>query len=434
MTYLPQLKDQLVAASAEGAPARRRRRRPLSLLIAGLLAAGLTTGALAATGVIEIGTPVKDRFGLPNSDPHRGSGVIVPGSVRLLALRVADPDGGPPWGMRVIGTTRGVGCVQVGRVVDDRLGILGRDGLAHDDGRFHELPPTAVDPWNCQALDAAGNLFVSVSGPGFLASGPATSERACLGPGSHAGPRDAIRRHCPAPDQRALTYGLLGPRAATITYGVGTRSRTVPASGPEGAYLIVATSRRDIAGVSGGSSAIVGVSAAGRRDYTLRRITYTGAPTCPDHASASRPAIVTCPLVGFARPPGSAPTPEQITTRLHVRKRRVAAYGSTRLQITVTFRAPVATSGASSFYELETDLPRTGRCRGLLAAPRRSDKDLAKGDLVRFSTAIPNRCPGITRVTVRLVTAATTGAAAPALIDPRPSTGPALGHFTVRTP
>jgi hypothetical protein len=428
MTYLPQLKDQLATAKVDAAPARRRVSRPLALVVGGLLAAGLATGALAATGVIAIGTPVRDTFG-----PHRGSGVVVAGSVRLLALRVTDPDGGPPWGMRVLGTTRGVGCVQVGRVVDGKLGILGRDGLANDDGRFHELPPTAVDPWNCQALDANGNLFVSVSGPGFLASGPSTAERTCLPPGSRAGPDDVVQRSCPAGDQRALTYGLLGPQADTITYQAGSRTRTIPAIGPEGAYLIVAKSHRALGGVSGGQAAIVATSPLGRRDYALRRVTYKDAPACPPPAPAPGPAIVSCPLVGFARPAGSAPTPAQIATRLHVRTRRVAAYRSTRLRVTVTFRAPVATSGASNFYELDTDLPRTGRCRELLATPKRTDTDLAKDELVRFTTDVPARCPGTTHATVRLVTAATTAAAQP-LIGLRPSTGPALGHFSVRAP
>jgi hypothetical protein len=40
----------------------------------------------------------------------------IPSSVRLLALCVADPDGSPPWGLRMIKTTRGLMCVQVGRI------------------------------------------------------------------------------------------------------------------------------------------------------------------------------------------------------------------------------------------------------------------------------------------------------------------------------
>jgi hypothetical protein len=433
MTYLPQLKEQLSTVPHEAARAPRRLRRPFVIVIAGLLAAGVATGALAATGIIAIGAPVKAPYGLIGNNPHSGTGVIVPGSVRLLDLRVADPAGGPPWGMRVVGTTRGVGCVQVGRVVDGKLGILGRDGLAHDDGRFHELPPTAVDPWDCEALDAAGDLFVAVSGLGFLASGPSFTERACLGPGAHAGPSDAIQRHCPAADQRALTYGLLGPRAETITYGAGSRVRTVAASGREGAYLIVGRSHRDFAGATGSSAPIVGLTAKGRRDYVLRRITYRGAAACPMLPTAFRPAIVSCPLVGFRSAAGTTPMPAQIATELRVRKRPVAAHGRGGLRVIVTFHAPVATTGASSFYELETDLPTIGRCRGLMAVPHRTDKDLARGELVRLSTVIPDGCPGVTRAAVRLVTPATT-TGAPPLISPTPSTGPVIGRLTLRDP
>ena len=40
--------------------------------------------------------------------------------------------------------------MQVGRVVDGRLGILGQDGAFHNDGLFHELP---VQPEACGSLD-----------------------------------------------------------------------------------------------------------------------------------------------------------------------------------------------------------------------------------------------------------------------------------------
>jgi hypothetical protein len=433
MTYLPQLKAELVKAIPQDVPRRGRLRRPLALVIAAALAAGATTGALAATGVIAIGAPIHDAFGLGNTDPHRGNGVIVPGSVRLLSVRVADPVGGPPWGMRVIGTTRGVGCIQVGRVVDGKLGTLGRDGVAGDDGRFHELPATAVDPWDCEALDAAGNLFVSVAGEGFMASGP-SEQRSCLGPGSHAGPDDAIQRHCPAGDQRAMAYGLLGPRAKTITYRAASRAHTISVTSPDGAYLIVTRSHRDIGGVVGGARPTVAVTPRGQRDYVLRRITYANARPCPPRIRGFRPAIVTCPLVGFTRPRGSAPTSDEVATALHVHTQSVGTKGPKGAHVTVEFRAPVATAGASNFYELEIHLPRTGRCRELFATPQRSQTDLAQGDAVRLTASIPAGCPGTTRARVRLVTLATTTTGAPPLFASVPSGGPTVGHFTIDVP
>src|SRR5271157_4564520 len=105
------------------------------LVIALVLATAAIT--LAATGVILTGSPVGTvRAPIANA----GEGIPVAGGARLLPLRTADPAGGPPWGMRIIHTTRGLICVQIGRVYDGQLGQLGVDGAFHDDGRFHPLP------------------------------------------------------------------------------------------------------------------------------------------------------------------------------------------------------------------------------------------------------------------------------------------------------
>lgn len=109
--------------------------------------------------------------------------------------------------------------------------------------------------------------------------------------------------------------------------------------------------------------------ARGLRDYPLERITYRDGSTCPGPSSGRPPAVVTCPPVGYRRPRGAAPTSAQVARPLHLRLRQVRAYGATRLQIRVSFRAPIAVSGAASYYELETHLPQAGRCRGLQAAP-----------------------------------------------------------------
>jgi hypothetical protein len=69
---------------------------------------------------------------------------IKPGSYRLYPMRVADPDGGPPWGMATYladrmsamsASVRGTLCTTVGRVVAGQLGTV--DG----DGRFHPILP-----------------------------------------------------------------------------------------------------------------------------------------------------------------------------------------------------------------------------------------------------------------------------------------------------
>jgi hypothetical protein len=412
MTYLPRLRDQVIAAAGPGRT--QSRRRTFVAFSAGAFAIAVASGALAATGVIPIGTPLPtSRDTYVTGDPHRGAGTIVPSTVRLLALRVADPDGGPPWGMRVVTTTRGVGCVQVGRVVDGKLGTLGQDGVAADDGRFHELAPTAVEPWDCQPLDTAGALFVTVMGNAFMASGPSQTRR-CLPPGLHV----RGRAPCPAADVRRLQYGLLGPHAASVTYEAGGRTHTAQVTGPDGAFLIVDHSMTRYGGTAPSPAPVVGVSRAGRADYPLRRVDYRDGSACPDLAT-QRPAIVVCPLPGYQRPTSPAPTTTQVRRPLSVRRSGAG--------ITITFRAPVAVAGAGSAYTVETRYGGTARCRRL-AGGQSTDHDIAAGQLVTLKLATPDFCRGRVRGTVRLLTDAASGTPQP---HSEASAGPVVGTFSL---
>ena len=140
---------------------RWRMRSRHTLLFAALAAIVIGTGALAATNVIRIGAPA--RTGVAFSHPHRGAGAILPHSVRLLGVKTADPIDGPPWAMRVLSTTRGVGCVQVGRLLDDQLGLLGTAGAFKNDGRFHAMPAnSSFSPVGCTTLDRNGRIFLAV--------------------------------------------------------------------------------------------------------------------------------------------------------------------------------------------------------------------------------------------------------------------------------
>jgi hypothetical protein len=158
MSILPQLERDLLEAanrrlcasgdsgagpsgSRLGVRGRARRLR-LPILALGCLLV-TTTIALAATGVILTGEPVRPEELL---NPSVGEGVPAPGASQLLALRVPDPEGGLPWGMRIVRTTRGEVCLQIGRVQDGQLGELGIDGAFHGDGRFHPIPADARCP------------------------------------------------------------------------------------------------------------------------------------------------------------------------------------------------------------------------------------------------------------------------------------------------
>jgi len=123
------------------------------------------------------------------------------------------------------GATREVGCIQVGRVVNDRLGVLGQDGSFNNDGKFHELP---VQPDACGGLDARRQLFVDAAPEPRAASGdPATTCSATTGA-------------CPTRGRRTLTYGLAGELAQHVTATNATTHQSMnPIAGDNGAYLFV---------------------------------------------------------------------------------------------------------------------------------------------------------------------------------------------------
>jgi hypothetical protein len=405
MTYLPRLRDQFVAAAA---PPRKRRR--FAILGSGALTVLIASGALAATGVIPIGSPLPpSRNPYVTGSPDRGAGTIVTNSVKMTALRVPDPDGGPPWGMRIIHTTRGVGCVQAGRVVDGKLGVLGMDGVAGNDHRFHELSPTAVEPWECQPLDAAGNAFVTVYAQAFLASGPSDSRR-CLEPGV----RERGKPQCPARDVRKLQFGLLGPHAASVVYEVDGQPHSAPVTGPEGAFLIVDRNKTRYGGYSPSAAPVVGISKAGL-DYPLRRVVYRDGSVCP--STSERHAIAVCPLIGYQRPAGTVPTSAQIKRPLTAHRRGT--------RVSVSFLAPVAITGAGSAYALETRYSGSERCRSLVGT-QFTDRDIAAGTRVTLSVTIPSFCHGPVRGTVRLQTGSSRGAPGPGSVG---DASPLVGTF-----
>ncbi len=225
------------------AHARARRRRsglrtsrwqavPVLLLL--LVLAGAAVAL--ASGLISFGAPATSVPVFAN--PRAGLGRIAPGTVRQLPLSVPDPHGGLPWGMRVLRTTRGVGCLQVGRLLDGRLVALGQDGAFGNDGRAHELPlSTNVERLNCSLVDGHGRIFHSVTINSQAAS--AAPGVHCEPPGTYAPSHRAAFSTCPLADERNLSYGMLGPDATSITYTTGGTSHTVATVGPDGAYLIV---------------------------------------------------------------------------------------------------------------------------------------------------------------------------------------------------
>jgi hypothetical protein len=259
MSLLPQLERDLLQAadrqraaggssSAEppgprlGARGPARRLRLLALALGCVLAS--TTIALAASGVILTGAAVRPEGPL---NPNAGEGIPATGASQLLALRVPDPEGGLPWGMRIVRTTRGEVCEQIGRVQDGQLGELGIDGVFHDDGRFHPiatdvLPETSRVGTRSHEDDATETVSCQLAGQVTVGEHVGVDRSA----GAANGHERAQRRD----DLRDLSFGVLGADAVSVSYREGASVRAESVLAPLGAYLIVRrTARHQHAGV-----------------------------------------------------------------------------------------------------------------------------------------------------------------------------------------
>ncbi|MET0602896.1 MAG: hypothetical protein ABW167_12990 [Baekduia sp.] len=219
-------------AAEPSVPSHRHRRWPGRTLAATLLAAVTVTGAAswAATSLLSSGSPVPFQRGAPIAGQAHGA--PIPGTVKLLADDVADPDGGPPWGLRYWETDRKYACVQVGRVDRGKLGQV--SGKV-----FHELRlgVTRGILGGCFALDGGGHAFTAIH-TDSLRGAQATVCPEGFMPGTVLKGLHGRKVRCPEPE-RTIDFGLLGPNAQRLTYRAGGRERTVAPLGGVGAYLVV---------------------------------------------------------------------------------------------------------------------------------------------------------------------------------------------------
>jgi hypothetical protein len=436
-TPVPAPGSSLSPPAALGRSDGRKHRRGFLILIPALLA--LAIGGLALGGVIEIGAPAK-------REPYAvvGFGPLTPGTSRLLPISTPDPHGGPAWGMRVFSTKRGVGCIQVGRLLDGRLGALGQDGAFGDDGRFHEIPAgSSFRFFACSALDGNGHIFNNVTvgdepasaWSGFGGCVPVTATRAEKAPlggrpaeGGHPAVRGRPPSICPQADERDLYYGLLGSEAESITYTSGALHRTIPTVGPEGAYLIVTEATpHQLFDFGGGTSDVVPV------DGPITEIHYRDGSTCHltarswiGGASACTPTLVV--PVGYL--PVKTPTAAQVAAPLHA---RVAYDDRGEREILVSFVSRVPITEYRSAYSLKLD---ESALHGRATTQYRADPDadIAVGQTVTMR--IQHHGPrggsvpaGIYRGTVTLISA--TG---PALYEGPGTVYLPVGSFSIRVP
>ena len=397
-----------------GRRGRPTRRRAIVVALACGLVLVLAAAALAAVGVIRFGAPARPSGLLAN--PRYGLGSLTPGTSRLLAVRAADPAGGPPWGLRVLSTTRGVGCLEVGRILDRQLGVLGRDGAFGDDGRFHPLPPRGLaNGGQCAGLDANGRLFETVSAVAVPASGwQGTGSCIAAAPTRHSAPPGL--GSCRRSELRALYYGVLGPDAVSLTYRLSGRRHTIKPVGPEGAYLILApySSRSQRGVLAGAGSSIM------PRPWSspIDTITYRDGIVC--RIAATQPGT----LKGSCTPPGYVPARLPAITQAQVAaplRARLVRAGSGGYAIRVSFVARVTITSASSSYELVED---TSSPEAVFVA---TQGDVDAGHTVTWLLPAPK--PGVYsgRVVFGL------GGAPPYPIYTY-SPGPLVGRFRIRVP
>ncbi len=417
---------------------RLRVSRPVAVAVACLAVCG---SALAATGVFRTGAPVGSE--VPPS-PSAYEGAVIPQTVRLLPLRVSDPDGGPPWALRVLKTTRGLMCLQVGRVVDGRLGALGEDGAFGSDGAFHPLSLDFLSGQGCGTQDARGDAFLNEqlhAVPASALFGNALSNRQRHSwDGCYASKSSS--RICPPSDLRDLDFGLLGPDATSVTYTMSTGATvTTPTTGEDGAYLIVLPHKTRPCGPpqpfcvrdqGGDDDEVIGPEL--EESEAIRTVTYRDAPACHLPSQIHELRRSRCPTVGYAPiSPSRHITESEVASRVTVHAEPARFYcehngetvpcdgavpngykrlgmggGPPQLLLVIQFTSRIAITNFDSHYEINTSDPNdraNPQCPSAGAGSfGPTQTNLRAGQRVHYTTFVNPQCRGVSHITVGLVT------------------------------
>jgi hypothetical protein len=375
--------------------ARAWRSRMNAPLIAAIVVLAGGAIAAAATGVLT-GSPVSNPAGPPV--PYAGYGVPAAGGSDLLALHIADPEGGLPWGMRIVHTTRGLVCVQVGRIYHGQLGQLGVDGVFHDDGRFHRL--------GANVLYGTSEVMIQC----VLPSQSFLYEDTSADRSGDPVPTEGVRP--PAHELRSISFGLLGPHADSVTYKTKYGLRTEPVSPGTGAYLIVEPVAHAGRQFSHGG-AFIGPAAQHvittplplLRGDTLGAITYRlGSLTCT--IGFGVPIGTPCPTSRPALPVSRGPA-HNLNEPLHLTLVkdtpavcRAAFLNDPCYQVLLQFKAPYAVTNAASEYAIETQ----ANCRNAPVSGWSLDRDIRRGEIVKElsnSSFSPSACAATETLQVR---------------------------------
>ncbi len=404
-------------AADEPQPRRWSGRGGLALPIAigALILAAASAGAAL---LLSSGETVAPAFVLP-ATPAAGLGEPVPQTLALLPMRVADTEGGPPWGMRVIRTTRGLLCLQAGRVVDDQLGALGTGYAFHGDKRFHPfLADDAISTDACPAVGASGTAFlpgppVIVPANGLPLAGENVSQSDqvhCDLPGQE---NWGVR--CPQSELRQVAVGLLGPHARSIEVGNPDGSSfTIDPYGPEGAYLIVLPAQPNAnASMSSGSyQSPFGAVSSAPGGATLK-VTYDNGVQCQipitSPSQQCHPQSTAGPGLPSARQLRSVVQASYVPLDEHPEfpllmegsggkgsfPGRTGSNGhdAPGPALAITFKAPVAAASASSAYVVELrPLPVSGCATPSVIVSQPTSETLQAGAQVNITVPLETSC------------------------------------------
>ncbi|MGH2832234.1 MAG: hypothetical protein ACRDK2_05625, partial [Solirubrobacteraceae bacterium] len=356
------------------------------------------------------GSPVKVQGPL---NAKAAFGIPAAGGSRLLSLRAADPQGGLPWGMRLVHTTRGEVCLQVGRVQDGQLGELGIDGAFHDDGRFHPLSPDILPSYGDDSDTTcilAGQTTSSSFEDQDRSASPIDQERVLTI--NH----EPLKAKPPVGDLRTISFGLLGPHALSVTYPTKTGSQASPVSPGTGAYLIVAMARPR-AHLSFGGASFIGYSTG--RNISMRplgqvsSITYRlGSLTC---SVSAIPAHNSCPEPPHTPESTFNPTrdlhqPVQVKTVLQSPEACSKAFLlDPCYRAEVRFKAPYAVTSAGAEYSVEA----SSRCKNARPSSWGIDNDIKRGEVVHtLSSGLFRLCASPDQFEVRYLNQSLTGTSA----------------------
>ncbi len=414
---------QIEKAARTAAPQPRRWWRRSRTVVPVALAALVLAGAGGSALLLAPGNPLAPASLLP-ANPNTGLGQPVHASLALLPMRVADTQGGPPWGMRVIRTTRRLVCLQGGRVVDGQLGGLGTGYAFKGDGRFHPfLPADAIGIDGCATGDANGEAFLAGAPVIVTANGlPLAGENLWPGERVHCdlpGQGDWGVR-CPQNELRQVAMGLLGPDATSIRVGASGHGFTVKPYGPEGAYMIVVPAPPNAnRSMQSGAWDGHGYASNAARGAVLT-VTYSngsqcripGRRQCPregfDYGSSALPssAEVSAPVAVRYRPNVSHPSGALIAwARTSNPNRRTAFGGNTRTgpkglgeelpgpALAVGFEARVSARNESSAYVVELQPQEVPGCATpALIVSQPTEQTISAGQHLEMTVPLEDSC------------------------------------------